>query len=169
MTKTDLPRLVRVLELLGATFNEKISDLRSEGYLMGLSDLSIEDVERGARRALKESKFFPRPAELRDLAVGSAIDRAELGWLELLAEVRRIGAWGRPELSLTVSHAAIEIWGSWRQLCETLPGEGPELLGWAKKFKSAYAAMTSPSRLTIASAVHPNLLPQPCGDDDVPL
>ncbi len=149
MTKADLPRLVRVLELLGATFNEKIGELRAEGYLMGLSDLSIDDVERGARRALKESRFFPRPSELRELAVGSADDLAEMAWLELLSEVRRVGSYGTPALGDDLSEAVRCVWGTWVGLCSTLPNDGPELLGWAKRFKSAYSVTTSPNRVRL--------------------
>lgn len=147
MTPDDRPRLARILAVLGETFNEPVSDLRAEGYLMGLNDLTIGQVEQGARRALKTSRFFPRPAELRELAVGSADDSAELAWLELLAEVRRVGSYGVPTLSPTVGSAMRAVWGTWAQLCATLPGDGVELLGWAKRFKAAYGSLTHPSRV----------------------
>jgi len=146
MTVDDRPRLARILAVLGETFNEPVSDIRAEGYLMGLNDLSIEQVEQGARRALKESKFFPRPAEIRALAIGTADDAAEMAWLEILTEVRRVGLYGTPQLSAEAALAARQVWGGWKELCTTLPGDGPELLGWAKRFKAAYSVLSDRNR-----------------------
>lgn len=151
MTKVDMPRLARVLAVLGETFNETVSDIRADGYFMGLSDLAIEQVESGARQALKASRFFPRPAELRAFAVGSPEDTAEMAWLELLQAVRRVGCYGSPELSESINATVRGLWGDWRRLCETLPGDGPELLGWAKRFKSTYSIMTMRQNVWIDS------------------
>lgn len=169
MTKDDLPGLARILAVLGETFNETVSDIRTEGYLMGLSDLQIEQVERGARQALKTSKFFPRPAELRELAVGSADDAAEMAWLELLHEVRRVGSYGVPRLEASVAIAMRAVWGTWEHLCATLPNDGPEMLGWTKRFKSAYGAVNHPSRIALNRAAPTPLLDVARDDDDVPL
>ncbi len=147
MTRSDMPRLARVLAVLGDTFNETVSDIRAEGYFMGLNDLTIEQVEAGARQALKQSKFFPRPAEIRQFAVGSAEDVAEMAWLELLGEVRRVGCYGAPKLSESTATTMCALWGDWKRLCETLPGDGPELLGWAKRFKSTHGVMAIRQRL----------------------
>jgi hypothetical protein len=40
-----------------------------------------------------------------------------------------------------VLRAVKDTWGSWQRLCETLPGEGPELVGWVKQFKAAYQSV----------------------------
>lgn len=140
MTDQDRPRLARVLGVLGEIFREPVSELRAEGYFDGLQDLSISEVETAARAALRVSKFFPRPAELRELANGRAEDRAELAWIALLAEVRRVGYLGTAVLEPATRDTVRHLWGTWGHLCMTLPGEGPELLGWAKQFKGAYVA-----------------------------
>lgn len=158
MTSADRPRLARILAVLGETFNEPVSDVRAEGYLIGLRDLPIEQVERGARCALQTCKFFPRPAEIRELAIGSPDMSAESAWLEILQEIRRIGSYGAPRLGPKAAEAMRCVWGSWKHLCETLPGEGPEFLGWAKRFKEAYGVVTHPSRLAIESGPHPQMI-----------
>ena len=139
MTKLDMPKLARVLAMLSDTFNESFSDMRAEGYFIGLSDLTIEQVEAGARQALKLSKFFPRPAEIREYAVGSSGDKAEQSWLEVLREVRRVGGYGVPVLDPVTQDTVRAVWGTWGHLCSTLPADGAELLGWSKRFKAAYA------------------------------
>lgn len=148
MTNEDRPRLARILSVLGDTFAEPITDQRAEGYYIGLQDLTIGQIEFAAREALRLSKFFPRPAELRALAMGTSDDAAELAWLAVRNEVRRIGLYGAPDLSSDVLNAIDATWGSWRDLCATLPNEGPELLGWAKRFKTTYEALANRQRIT---------------------
>lgn len=159
-----MPRLARVLAVLGETFNEIVSDVRADGYFMGLNDLTIEQVEAGARAALKQSRFFPRPAEIREFAIGTPDDAAELAWLELLQEIRRVGCYGTPNLSLMTTTAMSALWGDWKQLCAVLPNEGPELLGWAKRFKSTYGVMGMRERIWIDGAASKLLLKDDDGD-----
>jgi hypothetical protein len=114
--------------------------LRAEAYFLALADLPIEQIERGAALALKESKFFPRAAELRELLLGSATDEAELAWMQLLQEVRRVGYYRTPVLPEETLAVVNGLWGSWQTACQTMPGEGQELLNWAKAFKQTYLA-----------------------------
>jgi hypothetical protein len=139
MTPHDRPRLAQFLAVLGEAFGEPVSELRAEAYFVALSDLPMEALEQIGRQALN-AKFFPRPAELRQLAEGTSEHSAELAWLELLGEVRRVGYMGAPALSEATLDTVRSLWGSWSQLCQTLPGDGPEVLGWAKRFHAAYAA-----------------------------
>ncbi len=141
MTKSDKPRLARVLAVLAETFNEPVSDVRAEGYYMALADLQIVDIESAAKDALRSCKFFPRPAELRDLAIGSPTDSAELAWLNVQKAVRRVGYYSLPNLDAATMRAIEAVWGGWQELCSKLPNDGPELLGWAKRFQSAYCVM----------------------------
>ena len=161
MTESDKPRLARVLAVLAETFNETVSEVRAEGYLMGLVDLSIEQVESAAKAALKSSKFFPRPAELRELAVGSVEDHAELAWSKLLNEVSRVGSYGTPKLPDECHDVMVRLWGTWGHLCQTLPSEGPELLGWAKRFKSLYTSANPVAKALPTPSLFPEL---PSGD-----
>lgn len=140
MTLDDRPKLAEMLVVLAETFNEPVSDLRAEGYYEALKDLPFEVVEQAGLMALRTSKFFPRPAELRELATGKTEDAAALGWAELLREVRRVGYLGTPKLSEDTFETMRNLWGSWAQLCETLPADGPELIGWMKQFQTAYVA-----------------------------
>lgn len=140
MTNDDIVRLANALKALGETFNEPVSDVRAEAYLFALEDLTIDDVEYACRQAIKYGKFFPRPVELREAIEGSQGDRAQTAWMELVGEIRRVGWYGTPRLTATTYATMEGLWGSWAYLCQTLPGEGPELLGWQKRWESAYGA-----------------------------
>ncbi len=91
--------------------------------------------------ALKTSKFCPRPAELRELVQGSASEQAETAWNELLREIRATGYTGRPTLPEATREVIAEMCGDWIGCCMSIGmAEGPELLGWAKRFKNNYAS-----------------------------
>lgn len=68
MTHDDRARFAAVLTALAETFNEPLSTARLEGYWLALADLPLDAVEAAVQRALREAKFFPKPAELRTLA-----------------------------------------------------------------------------------------------------
>ena len=160
MTAEDRPAFAEAMHALGETFNEPVSDIRAEAYFDALSDYSLAEVNTAVRVALRRCKFFPRPAELRELLDGNAEDNAEVAWGAVLREIRRVGYMGIPNLDPRVLRAVNEMWGGWRRLCETLPGEGPELIGWAKQFKSAYQAterVETTKRLT-EETLHPRVL-----------
>jgi hypothetical protein len=140
MTKADKPALAKILAVLGETFNEPVSKLRAEGYYEGLKEIAIDDVRTAAQVALRTCKFFPRPAELRELVTGRTEDRAALAWSEMLTEVKRVGYIGAPHLPDDTMNAILSLWGGWTRLCQTLPGDGPELIGWMKQFQQVYGA-----------------------------
>lgn len=139
MTGLDAATFAEAMHALGETFNEPVSPIRTEAYFDALSDLSIEQVNAAVRLALRSCKFFPKPVELRELIGGAPDANADAAWGEVQREIGRVGYLGTPKFSdprtaLTVR----EVWGGWRRLCETLPAEGPELVGWVKQFKSTW-------------------------------
>lgn len=141
MNHSDLRRFAVTLGALGETFNETISDVRLDAYFMALSDLPIEAIEQATKAHIRDGRFFPRPIELRERIEGNASDHAEVAWMALMGEIRRVGYIGTPALPDATQRVIGAIWGSWRCLCETLPGDGPELLGWAKRFRETYATL----------------------------
>jgi hypothetical protein len=139
MTNADRARFAELLLALGETFDETMSDMRAEIYFRALMDLPLDVVERAIVDAARYSKFFPKPAELRTLIAGDPADLAELAWIRLVREVRRVGYWGTPRFEdPSIELAVKELFGGWRALCERLPADGPEFLGWAKQFKAIY-------------------------------
>lgn len=142
MTERDRPAFAEAMYLLGETFNEQVSEIRSEGYFDALREFDIAQVNAAVRLALRTCKFFPKPVELRELLLGDREANADAAWSALIAEVRRVGYLGWPSFDdENIMRTVKDIWGHWHRLCETLPGEGPELVGWIKQFKSAYGTV----------------------------
>jgi hypothetical protein len=159
MTDHDSVRFAEAMGVLCETFGEPLSDLRIEGYFNALSDFPVEDVLAAVHQALRSAKFFPKPVELRELITGNPDDAAQQAWAAVLREIRRVGYIGTPTLDARTLRAVNELWGGWRRLCETLPAEGPELVGWLKQFKAAHqsAGRETQRELTMAS-LNPTVL-----------
>jgi hypothetical protein len=76
MTDTERSRFAELLALLGEVFNEPVTAARVTGYCLALDDLPFPDVKRGIETALRECRFFPKPAEIRTLASAGFVDAA---------------------------------------------------------------------------------------------
>ncbi|MEO7272062.1 MAG: hypothetical protein ABI211_08655 [Vicinamibacterales bacterium] len=140
MTGGDRAAFAELMLGVGEAYGETVSAARLEIYFRGLEDVSLEAIRAAATVHVRTSRFFPRVADLREGIDGSADDRADLAWVQLLQLVRRVGYYGTPAWTDPVAErAAIELFGGWQALCARLPGDGPELLGAAKVFKSTYA------------------------------
>lgn len=140
MTDADRPYLAKMLQVFGSTFNEPVDDFKAEAYFVALREFSVDEIKTAAHAALKLDTFFPRPARLRELILGSVEDQADAAWAQVLQQIRWEGYTGKPQLPEATWDVVRELWGSWVHLCQTLPGEGPELLGWAKRFRAAYGS-----------------------------
>ena len=60
--------VAKTITALAAIYNEPMPEPRLEGYVLALSDMTLDMLSRGARVHLKSSRFFPTPAEIRAAA-----------------------------------------------------------------------------------------------------
>lgn len=89
-----LDQLTLLAEAYGES-GEKVSAQRLEIYVNALSDLSQAQLAVAFNRAVAELKFFPKVAELRDLAGASAKELRETGALVAWHEVLNVlSKWG---------------------------------------------------------------------------
>jgi hypothetical protein len=56
------------LRALGAVFRTEVTEALIEGYWLGLDDVELTPLGQAMRRAIRECKFMPSPAELREFA-----------------------------------------------------------------------------------------------------
>jgi hypothetical protein len=129
MNSVDIKRLVQLVAGLCEAFNRTPSQATFMAYEIGLEDLPIESIEVAVKRALRESRFMPSPAELRELGGESTSqDRATLAWDAVLkavhlgpykhvsfvddriinATIRNLGGW--PSFLTRFSSAENEKW-----------------------------------------------------------
>jgi hypothetical protein len=131
-----------LLLAMGELFDAPVSVARAELFARAVEDLPFEAVKNAANMFARTGKFFPKPAELRELIEPNLDDRAERAWSAVLRETRRVGYVGTPKFDDEVTlRAAVGLFGGdWGTLCKRLPGEGPELLGYRKQFIALYTA-----------------------------
>ena len=67
-------QIIDNLTLLATAYNEPLSPERIEVYTSVLFDLSSQELTHGFRRALRETKWWPKPSELLEFCTGRASD-----------------------------------------------------------------------------------------------
>lgn len=89
------------------------------GYAIGLDGLSVDQVKRACARALRQCKFIPKPAELRELSGEVSIDdRTLLAWDGLKWAIERVGGYRSIDFDDKVINAVVHHLGGWPHLCE---------------------------------------------------
>jgi hypothetical protein len=113
MVAGEKERFVVGLRALASTFRTELTDATIEGYWMALEELELVHVGMALRRALKESRFFPPPAEL--LGFGRHAKTTTQPFLEEPARLR---------LSAVERKRVAESWGNREQLSNAKMLEG---------------------------------------------
>jgi hypothetical protein len=118
MTTSDNTEFRNRLVALAEVFDAKIAATRQALYFEALRDLPFERVVYALSQAVRVCKFFPKPAELRALAVGDLEDATEAAWMAFKGAMARAGAYR----SLATSNAAlgeaiVTVFGSWPAAC----------------------------------------------------
>lgn len=122
-------------ELFGKTPSAELTKL----YQLALADLSVEQIERGFTKAIRELKFFPRPAEIRELCgVMTARDRATIAWAAVDRATGTNGYYSSVDFGDTLTHAAIRALGGWTWLCDNTA----EMEFRRRDFLSAYETLS---------------------------
>jgi hypothetical protein len=114
--------LIDAVTLLAESFGEPLTSQRIEIYARDLADLQPDELRAAFTRARRELKFFPKIAELRDLAGANAEDTlkvdAEAAWHFANRYLDRHGVVkcdrdDRPPLPPQVDYALRRIGGLW--------------------------------------------------------
>ncbi|MGI8406608.1 MAG: hypothetical protein ACR2OE_17915 [Thermomicrobiales bacterium] len=80
--------------------NTEINANTVKAYQWALEDLTYAEGERAAKTWMRTGKFFPKPAELREIIGNETAgmdEIAESAWSEVQREVRRVG-FNRPSV-----------------------------------------------------------------------
>lgn len=82
-------RFFKQLAVVAETLGEPMSPVRLAGYCDALEDLPLDPVSAGLRKAMRECRFFPKPAEIREMAKKTAewgrhLDRERAARMRLL-------------------------------------------------------------------------------------
>jgi hypothetical protein len=88
------------------------------GYRMALDDVPMSDIERGIRKAMRDSKFMPKPVELRELSGEMPwTTKAALAWGAVKKAIHSHGAYACVDFADPAINAVIRNMGGWVELC----------------------------------------------------
>ncbi len=119
-------------------FDKKPSTVRLRIYFVALRDLSLEEVQAGVVAALRACKFCPKPAELRELVLGTGEDQALLAWNDVLKS-QPLGAWKHVDFADKIINATIRHLGGWVDMFDACRDARAESF-YQQKFVKAYLA-----------------------------
>lgn len=142
MEPSDLGKFTELVTALAAAFGRETEKATFVAYKIGLEDLPIAAINHAIGRALRECKFMPSPAELRELAgVQKPKERAVLAWEALDAAVASYGYYHSVDFDDKLINATVRNLGGWERICD-LPEE--EYQKWFRKdFERVYASLAA--------------------------
>lgn len=140
MTEADFDRFSDLLGGLAEALDAPLSVVRIEGYFAALRDMDIDSVASAIGSAMRNSTFFPKPAELRAFIEGSAEDKANQAWETVMDALKHGGFWN----SVAFRDGAIgqtinSVFGGWVACSEALHNLSDEMItAKRKEFMGAY-------------------------------
>lgn len=113
--------VVTAVTMLSESFRQPLTEAAIEGYAIGLEDLTHEQLAVATKRAIRESKFMPTPAELRAFAGMGGPRALEAAAIEAWEAVRR--AMDEHDYTDSVDfgplvNAVVRNLGGWQWLCD---------------------------------------------------
>jgi len=100
---------------LGEAFGRGVTDVTVRAYATALEDIRLADVLRACKRAMVESKWFPKAFELRELAgVLSPEDRAMRAWDAFAVANAKFGFYDTVNFDDPTINATVRSLGGWR-------------------------------------------------------
>ena len=102
---------------LSAIYGRPLSLEQGEAWSPILEDLPDDLLERAAAEHIRESRFYPTPADLLARAVRREdIPTPEEAWRQVKGQISAVGIYGTPTWSHPAVSQAVEAMG-WETLC----------------------------------------------------
>ena len=105
--------MAMLCELHDKTLSKLLTDL----YWKILKPYTNEQCEAAFKELIYSSKFFPKPADFKDILCGKIKNIATEKWLDVLRAVSVIGNYKSVRFADPVIHSVINAMGGWQQLC----------------------------------------------------
>lgn len=118
MTRDEVAKLLAILHVAWPNVPSGDAAAQVSAYHLALADVPYVAGEAAVVAWLRTGRFFPAPAELRELAaealgLAPGVDQA---WSEVAAAIRAVGSYGQPRFSHPLIAGVVCRIG-WRALC----------------------------------------------------
>lgn len=117
---TPSRKFIELIQALASAFRQEIDEPMLLAYWIALDDVPTSDIERAVRVAIRESKFMPPAAELRQAATGAipSDHLARLAWEDVRRAMMVAGYYRSVDFEDKTINATIRNMGGWVRLCE---------------------------------------------------
>jgi hypothetical protein len=112
-THEEQKRIKETFLGLAEIHRKELSKLEVKMYWRILERYEAKDVYEALVMAIETTKFFPKPTELIELIMGTAIDRASLAWMRFLDILSSTSAADSVEFEDTRLSAIVDFFGGW--------------------------------------------------------
>jgi len=138
----DRQRKTLAVVALAELLRHELSEAGVKMFIESIEDIPADRIEQAAMQWTQRSKFFPAPAELRELAgdgTTTYTDRALMAWQAFDKAVCEVGYYRSPDFDDPLINATVRNLGGWMRMCKL---EGDEFDKWLRKdFLSVYASL----------------------------
>lgn len=156
MTESDRERFALAVNAMAATFRQEPTRAMLHGYWLGLRDLPVEAVEKAVEAGIRNCRFMPAVAELREYAGGpKPEDCAQLAWAAFERAVVTHGGYRSVVFDDAIIHAVVRSLGGWERCCELAPEEFDKWL--RKDFLATYASFARTGVVPAVAASLPGI------------
>jgi hypothetical protein len=138
------------MTILCEIYDRPLSNMMKDLYWKVLEPFTDEQCEAAFKEIIYSNRFFPKPADFREVLCGKAANKATEAWLEVLNSVARIGNYQSVKFDDPVIHSVIQVMGGWPQLCMM---ENSEQKWKQKEFERLYEVISA------REGKHPKYLP----------
>ena len=114
---------LEALKILCIAHDVELNKERIEIYCNALEDLPDSELIASAERLVRISKWFPKPAEIREEAtinmIGGVIPTATAAWGEVVQQIKSVGGSQIPDWSHEIIKQVVWDLGGFRNLCQS--------------------------------------------------
>jgi hypothetical protein len=144
MNECDKKRFMHAIVVCGELYNREVSKGLLRMYFQIMSEFSIDDVERVIAAHMRNSKFFPRPADLIEQLEPSKEDRGHRAASLVQQAIQSGGRYCSPVFDDPAIHHALREVGGWQHVC-TMDADQWQNFG-QRRFIAAYETHALRSR-----------------------
>ena len=129
MTDSDFLEFATYLTGTAEVFDAQLSKVKIDFYFNALKDLTIAEINTAINHIVRTSRFFPKPAEIREAVYGKPEDRAVIAVDKIQNALRGVGGYQTICFDDPIIHLIIQNYGGWVKLSDITQDEWK----WLKK------------------------------------
>ena len=145
MTNNDQQKFKELIALISETYGEQFSGAQIVMWSTLFKSVTIEQFENAVYAHIScpdTGMFTPKPANIMKFINGTTKqndqqleDKADMAWLTITGEVKRVGSWGSLKMEDKQALAAVKSLGGWKFICSKTEAE---LVWLHKEFIATY-------------------------------